>query len=197
MSSDFYRALEAEIAGLEASLNADPRFKKLNQLRRVRELYEHDPAPGVRPDAKTAPEDFRPFHQDLKLQMPDRLPPQNKGGRRVSPERLKAMAYARELLGSRTIPTRTADILDYLEDHGVKIGGVDPLSNLSAMLSNTSGFKSHGRSGWTLDPLPENAEAADDVPEEGAPAAPNRIPTDHREPANQAQGREAVPGGGT
>jgi hypothetical protein len=104
------------------------------------------------------------------------------------------VAVSRYLRG-RAEPTRTADLLAHLDSLGIPIGGQDRSSNLSAMLSHSSGFKSHGRAGWTYEGS-EMQEAADGEPEEVTPAAPNRIRTDHPD-HHQAEGREAVPGGGT
>lgn len=72
------------------------------------------------------------------------------GGRKPSPERVKAMDFIRKLLAETDVPVRTVDILEALKIQGIEIGGNDEISNLSAMISGSGEFQAHGRSGWTL-----------------------------------------------
>jgi hypothetical protein len=68
-------------------------------------------------------------------------------------------------------PVRTSFLYDLLpDDVRSKIGGKEPASNLSAMLSKSPWFKSHGRRGWTLadegdepDATPATADDFDDL----------------------------------
>ena len=77
-----------------------------------------------------------------------------KTGRAMSPERQHILNAAREIVsafGDADTPIRTADIFDTLpENLRSRIVGIDPKSSLSAMLSNSPWFESHGRRGWTL-----------------------------------------------
>ncbi|MFD0916847.1 hypothetical protein ACFQ14_10555 [Pseudahrensia aquimaris] len=47
---------------------------------------------------------------------------------------------------------RLSDIHDYLLANGIKIGGRNPNSNLSAHLSNAGGFEVQRAKGWRLEP---------------------------------------------
>ena len=66
-------------------------------------------------------------------------------------------AAARVLTGQAE-PVLAGEILARLESAGVRVGGVNPSSNLSAKLSNAKDrFQSHGRGkGWTL--LPDSRD---------------------------------------
>lgn len=68
---------------------------------------------------------------------------------RGSPERAAILAKAKALLAGRTEPTPTIDIFEEINQE-IEIPGAVPKNNLSAMLSNSKDFTSHGRSGWTL-----------------------------------------------
>lgn len=71
-------------------------------------------------------------------------------GRKQSPERQRALAAAREYLLEKTTPIKTSDIYKHLQSRNITIGGADPVNNLSAALAHASGFRSHGKAGWTL-----------------------------------------------
>jgi hypothetical protein len=86
-------------------------------------------------------------------------------------------------------PMQTRDLLKVLETVGVEVGGRDHVATLSARLSNSNEFELHRGHGWwfTGEPVPGfEFEEAEDDSVEGAPSA-----------SDTAQGREAVPGGGT
>jgi hypothetical protein len=78
-------------------------------------------------------------------------PPRNKGGRPRAGggivERAQNGASAFLNAERRAIPTR--ELLEKLESQGILIGGSQPRSNLSGMLSRSPVFKS-GKEGWTL-----------------------------------------------
>ncbi len=138
----FRQSLDAEIMRLEAELAADPRAVKLQELKRVRSLYDDgkeasQTKPGVTiiVEAKTSE---------------NSAPLSDKPGRKMSPERVEALMVTRALLTGKVSPTRTADILAHLESRGINIGGSDPQNNLSAMLYHQPDFESHGRAGWTI-----------------------------------------------
>lgn len=57
MSNDFISALDTEIALLEAALRDDPRWIKLTELKRVRDIYGRAPERAPRP---AAPEQSTP-----------------------------------------------------------------------------------------------------------------------------------------
>lgn len=143
----FETALDAEIGELQKQLAADPRYIKLQELRRVRHLYggvAH--FNGVAGVATTGP-------VAAAVTTPATAPPtatENRSGRKPSPERVKALLIAKEFLRDKTGPTRTADILACIRDAGVQLGGNDPQNNLSAMLYHSNDFRSRGRAGWIL-----------------------------------------------
>ncbi len=143
---DFRSALQTEIDDLEASLRAspDPRLVKLQELRRVRALYDG----GASAPVLAAKSDT----QDAK---------QGRSGRQPSPERLKAIEHARKYLSGCVGPVKTITILNRLQEEGVIVGGSSPVSNLSAMLHHSPAFQSHGRRGWTLRAPAEDEKPAD------------------------------------
>ncbi|MBH5387360.1 hypothetical protein [Bradyrhizobium diversitatis] len=132
--------LDSEIHQLEAELELDPRFVRLKQLRKLREGYLALPSVAL-------PE---PEHIDPYTLASEGIPAQ-RSGRRRSPERELALQEARMLLRGKTEPTRITEIDAHLEARGIRLGGSDPLNNLSALLSGSGDFVAHGRAGWTLD----------------------------------------------
>jgi hypothetical protein len=162
MSDGFLKALDAEIAEVEAKLAADPLYIQLLKLRDLRKHYAPVTGGVVRdaPSYKMAAEPgaFSLAGSAVTFRT----------GRRVSPEREQATKYAREFIEGRTDPTRMDEIFNYVAGKGVQIGGQDPKSNLSAMLSKTDGFVAHGRSGWTYQPSAEKNEAPADRHPQGA-----------------------------
>lgn len=169
----FLAALQQEIDTIEASIeaNPDPRLVKLHELRRVKALYET----GANPPASSP-------------QSASQEPRTPRSGRQASPERAQAIAIAKRVLEGRTEPMRTADILTAVTREGVELGGTSPVSNFSALLYHQPEFESHGRRGWTLkgQALETKESTADlhSLPDQPAVVDP------------EAQGREAVPGGG-
>lgn len=140
MPANFLPTLKREIEELEAELSSDPRFVKLRKLRDVLEAYGMDALSG------------RPATPQVAG---------SKQSRHTSPDREKALALAKDLVKGRSIPTPTREIVKHAAEHGLTIPGKDPVSNMSAMLSNSPIFQSHGRSGWTLvDPAPTDADDA-------------------------------------
>lgn len=123
--TDIRRVLREEMDELERQLEADPRFKKLQNLQNLLALYEEDENRGT-PTTRSRPV------------------------RSSSTDRDRALQMTEELLDGRITPTRTSDILDYLIENGVVIEGQSPVSNLSAMLSRAPQFEPHGRAGWTI-----------------------------------------------
>lgn len=188
MSGDFVASLKEEIARLEDELARDVRAIRLRELRRVLGLYQ---VPTDRPIATEGlaslfvppPEETG---ESQRLGLGDLLSAggwrpgrdgesgpaiARRGGRQASPEREKALQAARLLISNRAGPVPTREVLEHLESIGIQVGGENPLNNLSAMLSNSEQFTSHGRSGWTLrseDPelVPIEASFYDQVAEE-------------------------------
>jgi hypothetical protein len=138
----FETALDAEIGELQKQLAADPRYIKLQELKRVRHLYGGGvQLNGVAGMGTTGP-------AAVPITAP--APAENRSGRKPSPERVKALLVAKEFLRDKKEPTRTADILAYIRGAGIQLGGNDPQNNLSAMLYHSEDFRSRGRAGWVL-----------------------------------------------
>lgn len=142
MTSQFLTSLRAEISALEADLHRDPRYLKLRSLQDVLRLYE---AGAV---SKLEPENVDSGRETPRE--PSRVPKESLG-RQPSEARVKAVALSADFIRGRTSPTPTRELYSMLVEHGVEIGGKEPVSNLSAILSKTEGFKSIGRSGWLLE----------------------------------------------
>jgi hypothetical protein len=128
MANEFEKALDAEIAGLEAALKADARFLKLEEAKRLRALYAG------------APVIERPTRQ---------ISSSNTRSTPRSPANQAILDCAAEMLSGRAIPTSTSDVYDHVSAK-MTIPGTIPKNNLAAMLSNSPRFQSNGRKGWTL-----------------------------------------------
>jgi hypothetical protein len=128
----FIVALDQEISVLRAQLSADPRYIRLRELERIR----HD----LYPDEPAAPPSSSP-RDSSTIRSP---------GRRRSAERQKAIDAVTELLTGKAEPIKTVDIDRHLRTLGIRLGGSNPLNNLSALLYHAPGFRSNGRAGWTL-----------------------------------------------
>jgi hypothetical protein len=134
--------LDGEIAQLRSDLARDPRYTRLKDLERIRNDYLALPQVGVAaPSQPPAPAAKPGNGDDAETRSP---------GRRRSPEREAAIREARGLLAGKSEPTRITEIDAYLTDKGIRLGGNDPLNNLSALLSTSGQFTAHGRAGWTL-----------------------------------------------
>jgi hypothetical protein len=175
MATDFLRALETEIEDLQAALEADPRFIKLRELQRIRNLYGGE----VIPKALTSPP--APAQKTTPVQEPedeDEFVSTGKGmGRRASPERAQLKASVVEILRGRTIPTPTGMLVRLLMEKGQVPPGASPANNLSAMLSQAKAdFMSHGRAGWTLIEGPDKGAEAADASFAGRTSAASKSP---------------------
>ena len=173
MAADFVSALAAEIDGLESQLAADPRYAKLRELKRVQALYS---APAVNPPPRVRPT-------------------QPTSGRSPSPERQAILDMAKTFMGDQSEPTPTSDLYELLTAAGVQIPGTSPKNNLSAMLSNSPEFRSHGRSGWTI--ASRTPEATGDLLSGSAPAASMSSPASPAGEPSSVRPVDPVPGGGT
>lgn len=136
MADQFAASLRAEIAALEGELTGNPTYRKLKALMAALREYEggesaHHGAPVGR---AVAPHAGAP-----RVVM-----------RAHSPERTRALDFARNYVRERNFPTPTREIFEAMEREGVRLGGKSPMNNLSAVLSNSDEFVSHGRSGWLL-----------------------------------------------
>jgi len=179
VSGSFVEALAAEIDGIEAELSADPRFIKLNELKRLRELYSQE---NARTEVNVL--------QRLKFPTPARA----YGGRTPSPERQGILDAAKAYLVGRNHPTPTSEIYDAIRG-SVNIPGTNPKNNLSAMLSNSTEFQSHGRVGWTL--TPKTPEASGDLLTRSAPEASMSSPASPAGEPSNVRPVDPAPGGGT
>ncbi len=135
MSDNFMAALETEIAALEDALRRDVRYIRLEELKRVRDLY----AGGTLTEAAS------PHATEREMR-----PPQQRSARRGSSERARVIEAARSYVASRSGPVPTPEIYDHITGLGIVIAGANPRNNLSAILSSSGLFEAHGRSGWTL-----------------------------------------------
>ena len=110
-------------------------MKQLAELRQLRSLYN------------TVGE----LHRKTEELVAKSLSP-HRPGRRMSSERQQALEFAQVHMKGQVHPTKTVDLLTALIANGIEIGGSDPVNSLSALLSTSSRFVAHGRSGWTLKP---------------------------------------------
>jgi hypothetical protein len=83
--------------------------------------------------------------------------------------RIAALNETRNLNPGTRRAHQTAVISSALKTRSIEIGGSDPQSNLSAMLSTHADFVSHGRAGWALkEKEPSSASAVGSDSAEGA-----------------------------
>jgi hypothetical protein len=151
MNTQFIASLDLEIARLEQAVERIPEVKQLNELRRVRALY----GPTNRPagPGPTGPAQ-EPASLAQHLMETGRLMAAQSGrpsvGRKMAPERQRAIEIVTEILKKEILPIKTAHLWAAVETQGIALGGTDPVNSLSALLSTSGQFQAHGRSGWTL-----------------------------------------------
>lgn len=140
--SNFIVALDAEINGLEDALARDPRYIKLQEVKRVRALYAAtDAAAGV----------GSPVPAKLKVPEVNWVTQRVPQRQIMSGVSLEAINETRKLLSQGAKPILTREILDHLEGLGIKFGGASAQATLASILSRTPDFESKGgRVGWIL-----------------------------------------------
>jgi hypothetical protein len=149
-------ALDTEIAQIEADIaqNPDPRVKRLDHLRAVRQHYMDGSTMAA---MKPVPWFERPGEGLVIRQT----------GRRPSPERIRILNAAHEYLQTAPDPVKTSILLAHIEGLGIKVPGEVPANNLSAMLSNDPRFSSYGgRRGWWLRALEPPTDVEEESEEE-------------------------------
>lgn len=145
MRPDLLAAIDDEIDALEAELAADVRMVRLKALREVRALYADGERSQDRAAGPTGASQTDASHAGLNGPAGPRTI-----SRRISPNRSQALDAVAMHLQNRTGPVPTKELLEHIVSIGIEIGGTNPLNNLSAILSNSGRFDSHGRNGWTL-----------------------------------------------
>jgi hypothetical protein len=136
--ANFLDHLEAEILALKSSLETDPRFVKLRELRRIKDLYLSDSASAVGSDSP-------------RTRAGSSASQRKSVTRKMSPETERVIEESERLLDGRSSPTPLRDVFHHVVDIcGCHIGGKDPINGLSSILSRAGKFKAHGRAGWTL-----------------------------------------------
>lgn len=180
----FVENLKTEVARLEAELASNPLFMQLQAAKSL--LATYTVGAGSEKPAST----------EQRVSVAVAYQPT----RKPDSPRSAMLEAAKEYIAGRNHPTPTTEILEALVAQGIEVGGEVPRNSLSSSLSRSEEFKAHGRSGWTLVvPGDDNGEKelADDAnPAQETPSAyVERWSDQPAEPP--AQGREAVPGGGT
>ena len=180
MSYALLNSVDAEIAAIELEMANDPRIMKLETLRRLRSLYSNEPAAPI---ATRFVRDFRPIVDGLQR------------GRTMKPERAEALRLSKVYIAEHPgRPIKTAEIYTALELQGCRLPGTNPANNLSSLLIRSSGIKSHGRAGWTLET--ETPEAPDADQQDRSSEASNSSVLDQADNPN-VRPVDPVPGGGT
>jgi hypothetical protein len=179
--AEFEKTLLAEIEALVADLAANPQDPRLLKLQKLNDLAKVYGVTGASLNGAviSAAQKSRP----ATVQRP----------RASSASRQAILDRAKGLIalgGGEPVPT--VDLFDTISSE-MEIPGNNPKNNLSAMLSNSDEFISHGRAGWTL---AETQRASDDLltrQTSEAPVSSAAIPT--AEPSVRPV--DPVPGGGT
>jgi hypothetical protein len=122
---DFLDAIKAEIAALTL---------KLRELDHVRALYENQENNNKIPLPAANQENDASIQRKRKSSSMTEL----------------VIEKTKEFLLSKDTPIRTVDILNHLNSIGTIFGGAVPQNTLSAVLSRSELFESHGKSGWVL-----------------------------------------------
>ena len=189
MPSQFTDAMDAEIGALEQALLHHPDYVKLVELRRIRALYGDAPKPRLKLNVATTSAGPAIGYANSGHRPEVQPRPRRRTG---SPERQAILDAAKAHLTGRQHPTPTIDIFEAIKDQ-VKIPGRVPRNNLSAMMSNSDEFVSHGRSGWTLAGM---NEASDDLLGQQTSEASNSSAASPTAEPN-VRPVDPVPGGGT
>lgn len=151
MAHPFLPYLISEISRLEQLIDRIPEVRQLNELRRVRALYQALPLPAA--SGPTGPSPTGTTTELLQLEKALHMAAESERtgpGRKMAPDRQKAIDLIRQSLENETMPVKTATLLEYIKTLGIDLGGNDPVNSLSALLSTSGHFQAHGRSGWTL-----------------------------------------------
>lgn len=180
----FVENLKTEVARLEAELASNPLFMQLLAAKNLLATYTLE----IGADKQTT------------VEQRASVPSAYQSVRKPDSPRSAMLEAAKQFIAGRNYPTPTTEILEALVAQGIEVGGEVPRNSLSSLLSRSEEFKAHGRSGWTLVVLGgddgEKKLADDANPEVETPSAyVERWSDQPAEPP--AQGREAVPGGGT
>lgn len=173
MALDFVSALNAEIEALELAIKNDPKHLKLAEAKRLLALYSGAALPEQ-------------VGEPAKVIRTSRSAPR-------SPERQAILDFAAELLANAQYPVPTSDIYKFVHAR-IAVPGANPKNNLSAMLSNSPRFQSHGRAGWTL--ATETPEAPDDLISRSASEASD-LSASPAEPTPSVRPVDPASGGGT
>ncbi|KKC27969.1 hypothetical protein [Sphingomonas sp. SRS2] len=140
MAQDALAALNVAIGELEIELGENPRFALLTQLRSARDAY-------------MVASEGNLFASGVPRVTVKRVEAQ----RTLSPDRAKAYELCKKALVGHTVPVRTRDLYEMIEENGVSLAGGS--NNLSSLLSrHPQTFKGHGRAGWTLKDIGNGAE---------------------------------------
>jgi len=137
------------MADLERELHADPRFMRLQTLKKMRTDYLAVTGPARAPTTLELVAGSQPAAAPRSTTLTVRA-----RTRSIDPRREALLEKVRVFLAGKLAPTKTAEIFSHLEAIGVEVGGQDPRNNLSAIIHNSGRFKSFGRLGWMN---PENA----------------------------------------
>lgn len=174
----FVENLKIEVARLEAELASNPLFMQLQAAKSLLATYTVGSGTEQRVPVAVS---YQPTRK------PD------------SP-RSAMLEAAKEYIAGRNYPTPTTEILEALVAQGIEVGGEVPRNSLSSSLSRSEEFKAHGRSGWTL-VVPGDDDSEKELADDAHPTTETSSAYVERwsdQPAEPpAQGREAVPGGGT
>lgn len=136
MTEDFASLIRQEIEALERELSENTTYRRIKALRAA--LLEYAPTESLRRRKNGVDAETPPPVRGKRLV------------RKMSPERKKAIKFAKEYLREKSTPIPTREVFKAMSLAGVTLSGKNPQNNLSAILSNSTSFVSHGRDGWVL-----------------------------------------------
>lgn len=169
MTTEFIASLDAEIARLQLVVERFPEVRQLTELKRVRALYAGERPRSVIATGTSIYSTWSATTGAAITAGPTAVATATTltttPGRKMAPERQRALELVTMLLSTADAPVRTISLAGALAQQGINIGGTDPVNSLSALLSTSGQFLAHGRSGWTLKMGPK-IEPNPDAPSE-------------------------------
>lgn len=164
----------------EELMRDEPRFALLQELERIQARFQK----GASGESEvTVAAASRPYA----------APAVRKSRADPNSLRQRVIAAVEEFLAGKTTPTPVADIYDHVVGLGLKIGGRDPRSNLSATLWKAGPFKAQGRAGWVLRASQNNEAADSQLPTGSAASVEPRLISEETHPVTPVN---PVRGGG-
>jgi hypothetical protein len=147
MSRDILLAANDERQRLEALLQADPTFQKLEAVRRIIELYEPEIAASTHPSASS--QESGPQLHLIPDTAPTEVDPPTRAARAWGRQSAQIREESVKYLRQKGEPATGPEICEAIMNAGVEIRGKKPSAVVSAKLSSSPLFE-YTRDGYVL-----------------------------------------------